>query len=146
MTTTIPRLGLAALACAAALAFASPSLAEMMHFKASASGSHEVPPNDSKGTATVSATYNTANKMLSWQGTYSDLSGAATAAHFHKGAPGKNGGVVVPLFAGKTAKSPFKGSKKITAAEAKDLMAGDWYINIHTKAHPPGEIRGQLTK
>ncbi len=83
---------------------------------------------------------------LSWDGTYSGLSGPATAAHFHKGAPGKNGGVVVPLFAGKTAKSPFKGSKKITAAQAKDLMAGDWYLNIHTKAHPPGEIRGQLTK
>ncbi len=146
MTTTYPRLGLAALACAAALAFASPSLAEMMHFKASASGSQEVPANDSKGTATVTATYNTADHMLSWDGTYSGLSGKATAAHFHKGAPGKNGGVVVPIFAGNTAKSPFKGSKKLTAEQAGDLMAGQLYLNIHTAAHPPGEIRGQLTK
>ena len=146
MTTTFPRFGLAALACAAALAFASPSLAEMMHFKASANGAQEVPPNDSKGTATVNATYNSANQTLSWDGTYSNLSGPAAAAHFHKGAPGKNGGVVVPVFAGKTAKSPFKGSKKLTAEQAKDLMAGLLYLNIHTAAHKAGEIRGQLTK
>ncbi len=146
MTTTFPRLGLAALACAAALAFASPSLAEMVHFKASANGAQEVPPNDSKGTATVNATYNSADQMLSWDGTYSNLSGKATAAHFHKGAPGKNGGVVVPIFAGNTAKSPFKGSKKLTAEQAGELMSGQLYLNIHTAAHPPGEIRGQLTK
>lgn len=146
MTTTFPRLGLAALACAAALAFASPSLADMMTFKATASGAQEVPPNDSKGTATVTATYNTADQMLTWQGTYSGLSGPAAAAHFHKGAPGKNGGVVVPVFAGKTAGSPFKGSKKLTQDQAKDLMAGLLYLNIHTAAHKAGEVRGQLTK
>jgi CHRD domain len=146
MTTTFPRFGLAALACAAALAFASPSLAEMMHFKATANGAQEVPPNNTKGTATVNVTYDTGSMMLTWDGTYSGLSGKATAAHFHKGAPGKNGGVVVPIFAGNTAKSPYKGSKKLTAEQAGDLMAGQWYLNIHTAAHPPGEIRGQLTK
>lgn len=146
MTKTFPRLGCAALIATAALAFASPSLAAMMTFKATGSGAQEVPPNTSKGTATVTATYNTATKVLTWDGTYSGLSGPATAAHFHKGAPGKNGGVVVPLFAGKTAKSPFKGSKKLTADQAKDLEAGLFYLNIHTAAHPPGEIRGQLTK
>lgn len=146
MTTTFPRLGLAALISAAALVFASPSLAEMMKFKATGSGAQEVPPNDSKGTATVNATYDTATKMLTWQGTYSNLSGPAVAAHLHKGAPGKNGGIVVPLFAGKDAKSPFKGSKKLTADQAKDLMAGLLYLNVHTAAHKAGELRGQLTK
>ena len=146
MTTTYPRFGFAALACAAALAFASPSLAEIVHLKATASGAQEVPPNDSKGTATVNVTYDTASQMLTWDGTYANLSGPATAAHFHKGAPGKNGGIVVPLFAGPTAKSPFKGSKKITAAEGSDLLAGQLYLNVHTAAHPAGEIRGQLTK
>jgi hypothetical protein len=146
MTTTFPRLGLAALAYAAALAFASPSLAEMMNFKATANGAQEVPPNDSKGTATVNVTYDTATMMLSWEGTFSGLSGPPSAAHFHKGAPGKNGGVVVPIFAGESAKSPFKGSKKLTDAQSKDLMAGQLYLNVHTAAHKAGEIRGQLTK
>jgi hypothetical protein len=24
------------------------------------------------------------------------------------------------------------------------LLAGRWYVNIHTAAHPGGEIRGQI--
>lgn len=146
MTRVFSRLAIAGFACAAAFTFASPTLAEMMHFKANATGSNEVPPNDSKGTASASATYDTGSKMLTWQGTYSGLSGPPFAAHFHKGAPGKNGGIVVPLFGNKDNQSPFKGSKKLTDAEAADLIAGQWYINIHTAAHRAGEVRGQLTK
>ena len=29
-------------------------------------------------------------------------------------------------------------------AQAADLLAGLWYINIHTAAFPGGEIRGQV--
>lgn len=146
MIPTFPRPGLAALISAAALAFASPSLAEMVHFKASANGAREVPPNDSKGTATVNATYDTETMVLTWEGTFENLSGKAAAAHFHKGAPGKNGGVVVPLFGGENARSPFKGSKKLTAGQARDLMDGQFYLNLHTSAYKAGEVRGQLTK
>ena len=42
--------------------------------------------------------------------------------------------------------SPFKGSAKLTDAQASDLMAGRWYVNIHTAANPGGELRGQLVK
>lgn len=137
---------MAALICAAAFALASPSLADTVTLKASLSGANEVPPNDSKGTGAVTATYNTATKKLSWKGQYSDLSGPATAAHFHAGAPGKNGGVVVPIFAGKTAKSPFEGTKTLTSDQANAMLSGGWYVNVHTAAHQAGEIRGQLTK
>jgi hypothetical protein len=146
MTSTFQRLGFAALISAAALVFASPSFAEIVQLKASANSSQEVPPNDSKGTATVNASYDTATMMLTWDGTFSGLKGQATAAHFHRGAPGKNGGVVVPLFAGPTAKSPFKGSQKLTDEQAKYLMAGQLYLNLHTSTYKAGEIRGQLTK
>src|SRR6266481_3114013 len=33
-----------------------------------------------------------------------------------------------------------------TDAQAADLAAGKYYINIHTAANPGGEIRGQVTK
>jgi hypothetical protein len=59
----------------------------------------EVPPNSSTGTGTLTATYDTASKKLSWKGSYSGLTGPATAAHFHTGEPGKNGGVALaPAF------------------------------------------------
>jgi CHRD domain len=146
MTKPIRRPLLAALACIAALAFATPAMAAMVNMKADLKASNEVPPNDSKGTGEVAVTYDTASKMLTWKGSYSSLTGPATAAHFHAGLPGKNGGIVVPIFAGATAGSPFSGSKQLTADQAAQLESGGWYVNIHTAAHKGGEIRGQVTK
>jgi hypothetical protein len=146
MTTTVPRLGLAALACAAAFAFASPSQAEILHYKVSASSAQEVPPVDGKGTAKVKVTYNTDTKLLTWDGTYSNLSGPPYAAHFHLGTPKDNGAVVIPIFGDKDSQSPFKGSTTLTVDQVKHLMAGKLYLQIHTDAHRDGEVRGQLTK
>jgi hypothetical protein len=39
-----------------------------------------------------------------------------------------------------------QGSATLTDAQAADLLAGRYYINIHTAATPAGEIRGQVTK
>ncbi|MBZ5705109.1 MAG: CHRD domain-containing protein [Acidobacteriia bacterium] len=146
MTRTFLRPALAVLACAGTLALASPSMADMLKMKADLKASNEVPPAKSSGSGSVDVTYDTGKKMLSWKGTYSGLTGAATAAHFHAGESGKNGGVVVPIFQGAAAKSPFEGSKQLTDAQAAQLMAGGWYVNIHTAANKAGEIRGQVVK
>jgi hypothetical protein len=144
MTSTILRSSLAALACAAALAFASPSMAAMMNFKAALSGKSEVPANTTAGTGEVTATYDTDSKKLTWKGAYSGLTGPATAAHFHgPAAAGKNAGVMVPIA---PATSPLAGSATLTDAQAKALLDGDMYVNVHTAANKGGEIRGQLTK
>jgi hypothetical protein len=42
--------------------------------------------------------------------------------------------------------SPAKGTATLTDAQAADLQAGRWYINIHTAANRGGEIRGQVVK
>jgi hypothetical protein len=140
----ILRSGAWGVALAACLAAASPALAEMVSFKADLKAGDEVPPNDSKGTGTVTATYDTASKKLAWKGNYSGLTGPATMAHFHGPAePGKNAGVAVPIT---PAASPFENSATLTDPQAADLMAGRWYVNVHTAAHPGGEIRGQLVK
>lgn len=144
MTSTLLRSTVAAIAFAGAMAFAAPSMATMVNLKASMDGKSEVPPNDSKGTGTVTATYDTDSKKLTWKGSYKDLSGAATAAHFHGPAePGKNAGVLVPIA---PATSPLEGSATLTDDQAKALMAGEVYVNVHTAANKGGEIRGQLTK
>ena len=46
----------------------------------------------------------------------------------------------------KTTASPIKGSATLTDAQAADLDAGKYYVNIHTAANKGGEIRGQITK
>ena len=146
MTPTFLRSTLAAAACTLAIALAGPASAEMVNLKAALDGKSEVPANDSKGSGSVTATYDTATKKLTWKGSYSGLSGPATAAHFHTGEAGKNGGVAVPIFAGAAAKTPFEGEATLTDAQAADLLAGKLYANIHTEANKAGEIRGQVTK
>jgi hypothetical protein len=131
-------------ASAVLLASASPSSAATEKFKADLKGSSEVPPNTTTGSGTVTVTYDPATKQITWDGTYSGLSGPATAAHFHGPAePGKNAGVAVPIT---PATSPLKGSATLTDAQAVDLEAGRWYVNVHTEANKGGELRGQLMK
>lgn len=141
---TILKLTLATMALGACLATA-PALAETVALKATLNAASQVPVNDSKGTGTAAVTYDTASKKLSWKVTYAGLTGPATAGHFHGPAePGKNAGVAVPFA--KVDTSPIEGSATLTDAQAADLLAGKYYVNIHTKAHPAGEIRGQVTK
>ena len=139
MTTTM----FAAFALGAAVLFAGPASAET--FKATLDAKSEVPPNASTATGTADINYDPASKKLSWKLTYSGLSGPATAAHFHGPAePGKNAGVAVAIPNAGT--SPAEGSATLTDAQAADLEAGKYYVNVHTAANPGGEIRGQVTK
>ena len=133
-----------ALAAIAALSV-SPALAGTTHYKASLTGPAETPPTDSKGTGTVDATYDDATKTLAWTIDYSGLTGPAVAAHFHgPAAAGTAAPIEVPLTG--SLDSPIKGSATLTDAQAKDLTTGMMYFNIHTAAHKPGEIRGQMEK
>ena len=134
------------LVLAALAAFSvSPALAETLHFKATLSGPAETPPTDSKGTGTVDATYDGATKTLAWTIDYSGLTGPAIAAHVHgPAAAGTAAPIEVPLTG--SLDSPIKGSATLTDAQAKDLTSGMMYFNIHTAAHKPGELRGQMEK
>jgi hypothetical protein len=122
------------------------AVAAMESFTATLNGPTEVPPNDTKGTGTVTATYDTATKKFTYTVTYSGLTGPATAAHFHgPAAPGANAPPVVPVPPTALA-SPIKGEATLTDGQASDLEGGKWYFNVHTSAHGPGEIRGQVTQ
>ena len=136
---------LAAAALAGLLAMTAPSFAEIIHLTAKLTGAKEVPPNTTKGIGTLTATYDTKTMKLSWNLPYSGLTGPAIAAHFHGPAkPGVNAPVEVPLT--NVGTSPITGSAVLTKAQAKDLLGGSDYVNIHTNAHKPGEIRGQVSK
>src|ERR1700755_3050699 len=123
----------ATVAFAAAVAFAGPAFAEK--FKATLDGKSEVPPNTSAGKGTADIDYDAATKKLSWKVTYSGLSCPATAAHFHgPAAAGANDGVAVALT--NAGASAVEGSAALTDAQAADLTAGKYYVNIHTAANP----------
>src|SRR5258707_13440246 len=121
----------AMVALGAAVAFTGPAFAEKM--KATLDGKSEVPANAIAGTGTADIDYDAATKKLTWKLTYSGLSGPATAAHFHGPAePGKNAGVAVAIP--NATASPAEGSATLTDAQAADLAAGKYYVNVHTAA------------
>ncbi|MBA3811717.1 MAG: CHRD domain-containing protein [Caulobacteraceae bacterium] len=136
---TLTLTGLAALAL-----FSSPAaFAEVLHYSATLDGASETPPNTSKASGTADVTLDTESKMLSWTVTYADLSGPASAAHFHgPAAVGVAAGVTVPIPP--PLKSPISGSASINDGQIGDLRAGLWYVNVHTAQNPKGEIRGQV--
>jgi len=132
----------ATLAAAAALPL-SASAADMAAFTAKLTSSAEVPPNNSPASGTLDATLDKDTRQLTWTVTFIGLTGPATMAHFHGPAmPGANAGVVVPF---PKAVSPVEGKATLTPEQVADLLAGKWYANVHTAAHPGGEIRGQVT-
>jgi hypothetical protein len=130
-------------AVAAMFVFASGAAsAATLHFAATLDGADEVPANTTTGTGMVKATLDTQTKMFDYTAAYSGLTGPGVAAHFHgPAAPGSNGPPVVPVM---NAASPIAGMATLTDAQIADLTAGKWYFNVHTAAHPGGEIRGQL--
>lgn len=110
--------------------------------KATLSGTAEVPPNASAATGTMEGRFNAETNQLTWTITYSGLSAPATAAHLHGPAlPGQNAGVVVPFA---NAETPITGQTTLTSGQVADLLAGKWYVNVHTSTYPGGEIRGQV--
>jgi len=146
MIKRLVRVTLAGLALAAFSATAIPARAELLSYKAELNGGSEVPPNQSKGIGSIAVTYDTTEKKLSWKGSYSGLSGPVTTAHFHGPADlGRNAGIALGIASGNLAAS-FDGSATLTESNAAGLMAGRWYINLHTAASPAGEIRGQVVK
>jgi len=133
-------------------------------FRAKLSGFQETPTLFSSGSGTFKATLSDDGTTLTYTLSYAGLVGAA-AAHIHLGAPAIAGGVSAFLCGGggKPACPGTSGTVTgtITAADVigpslqgiaagnfagliASMRAGVTYVNIHTTAHPGGEIRGAI--
>jgi hypothetical protein len=118
--------------------------AAMETFHGTLGNAAEVPPTTGSGSGTATVTLDTATKQVTYNVTYSGLSGPAAAAHIHCGAAaGANSGVAVAF---PSAASPISGTATMTDAQVADLEAGKCYVNVHTAANKGGEVRAQLTK
>ena len=116
-------------------------------FEVPLTGTQQVPPVQTAAKGTADLTWDPSTSVVTWSITYNGFSGPVTMAHFHGPAPrGKNGPVVIWLTQrGSPVASPIKGEATLTPQQAKQFEVGNWYINVHTKDHPAGEIRGQVT-
>lgn len=114
-----------------------------MTFDARLSGNQEVPvvntPANGLGIVTIRPDLTEFEYYIVFEG----LSGAPTGAHFHRAPIGTNGGVVVDI-SNEFLENSITGSTPLNANLFDALMAGGLYVNIHTAAHPGGEIRGQV--
>jgi hypothetical protein len=135
-------LALTGLAC---VAWVGSATAAPVSFKVPLSGAEQVPPVSTTGKGSADLTWDSSTRVVTWDITDSGLTGPVTMAHFHNGAEGKNGPVVIWLTQKNTeATGAIKGDATLTPEQAQQFEAGDWYINVHTKDHPAGEIRGQV--
>ena len=144
------------LGCAGLLAAVSPARADFVS-TATLSAATDGATN-SKGSGTATVDWMSASNTFSYTLTWTNLTGPATMAHIHFGAPGVDGPIVLPFFmSNMPASDTISGT--LTAADLKPdpvggintiadvataIQNGNAYVNVHTAQYPAGEIRGQL--
>jgi hypothetical protein len=126
-----------------AFSIALPASADIIQLEADLDGAqaNAGAGTGSPGTGMATMTFDDATNLFSWNITWQNLLAPVVAAHFHGAATAnQNAGVQFPIGL----ISPSIGNTFLDATQSADLLAGLWYINIHTAVFPPGEIRGQV--
>ena len=143
------------------VATAAQAQAQTINFTANLHGGNEVPGvlTGSAGTATVSL--NQATGEVTYRIDVWNMPVGTTAAHFHVGAPGVAGPVVVNFTVVTNISNDFviQGTANAASLTARApqginswddflqaLMLGNIYANVHSTANPGGEIRGQVLR
>ena len=132
------------------------------HFTAHLTGDQEVPPTGSPATGMLDLRLTDNDTKLHFRLRAEGVT-RIIQSHIHIGAPGTVGPVVVFFFAptpntvdhaitgedfevaGVRTAADFALPTGVTfAAFLADLRSGNTYVNIHSPAHPGGEIRGVI--
>lgn len=111
-------------------------------FTATLTGAQEVPPVASDATAAAAVMVDPATRLM--KATIVTAGIAGTAAHIHEGAPGVAGPIIFPLTETSAGSGIWTTQATLTDEQLNKLMAGNYYVNVHSAAFPNGEIRGQL--
>jgi hypothetical protein len=104
-------------------------------------GSHEVPAVNTRarGSAVIVVK---PNGVVT--GTVTTRLIKGTMAHIHEGPPGTEGPPIITLAPGAKGRWVVPQGSKLTPHQYQEFLAGQLYVNVHSAAHPGGEIRGQL--
>ena len=124
-----------------ALLAASFGMAQAADVAVKLTGDQEVPPvaSNATGNGTISIG---ADKSVS--GTIKTTGIVGTAAHIHLAERGKNGPPIITLTKASDSEWTVPAGSKLTDEQYAAFKAGDLYVNVHSAAHAPGEIRTQL--
>lgn len=99
----------------------------------------------STGTGDALVTYDPNNRLLSWLIVTRDLTSELQQLHFHGPANRlMSGSLQINATAVGTPLLGETGYFTLTEEQARDLINGLWYINVHTVNNPSGELRGQV--
>lgn len=137
------RFTLAIVALIAGALAGSAGIATAGEHKVNLSGDQEVPPVQTSATGSGTITVED-DKSVKGTITTTDIKG--TGAHIHEGAVGKNGPDIITLKKTSDSEWSVPSNAKLTDAQYDAYKAGNLYVNIHSEAHPSGELRGQLKK
>jgi hypothetical protein len=116
---------------------------------ATLNSSQEVPAPlvASTGTGTLTGSYDAGSNTLQYNVSWTGLTAMASAAHFH--GPALPGATALPVITFTLNNNGVAGNATGTATltddQESDLLAGRWYVNVHTPNNPPGEIRAQVS-
>lgn len=124
-----------------AMTVALAGIASAADVKVKLSGGEEVPPVQTSATGTGTITVND-DKSVSGSVTTKGIEGVA--AHIHRAPAGKSGPPLITLAQTKPGVWSVPEGAKLTDEQYAAFKAGELYVNVHSAAHQPGEIRGQL--
>jgi hypothetical protein len=110
-------------------------------------GENQTPAVNDAGTGKFTGTYDKTTKVITYKITWTlTKSAVATMAHFHGPADSKtNAGVQIGIFGSQNTTGTFEATTAaLSDAQAADLLAGRWYVNLHSTLNGSGAIRAQL--
>jgi hypothetical protein len=116
-------------------------------------GAQEAPNTPSTAIGSLDVFYSKAVKVLSYKVTWQGLADTIVGMHIHGLAPaGYSTAIVQNILTTKNeAAFPFRGGSYSgtllvdgSVIKEENLLNGLYYLNIHTKTYPGGEIRGQI--
>jgi hypothetical protein len=119
----------------------SSSAAFAKDVKVSLTGSEETPPVTTSASANGTISIK-ADKSVSGSIKTSGIEG--TVAHIHVGAPDQSGPPIITLEKAADGVWSVPAGSKLTDEQFASFKAGNLYVNVHSAAHKPGEIRAQL--
>ncbi|MGH7946524.1 MAG: CHRD domain-containing protein, partial [Opitutaceae bacterium] len=123
--------------------------AQIVEFRATINQAQENPPTGAPGTGTAVMFYDVGTNTFDLVVTISGMTNTASASHIHEAASGTNGPVATNLGAeavytrtGNALNATFRDVRHM--GDARRLLRGEAYYNIHSGQFPGGEVRGQL--